>query len=877
VRPDNQEGSAMRAARMVVVGCVVAAVLAWAAPASAAPPATFTGRVVDENGDGIAATITAATTADPPTIPLAPQATAADGTFSVQVPDGGEWTLRAYAPGRILQTVYTTANDGQTVDVGWIELDPGATVKGTVVDSDGSPLGAVRVEGLFSNISTVTAADGTYEMGVPEGDEVLSYSKPGYLQRCYPPPSIGMLSACSEGSVTLATGTTTTIDVTLLRPALLQGSVSAVGDSPGGLTVQLLDAVTLDPREAITSYANPVDFTFSVPPGSYILRAVAIDGVHATVYYDDAYEPADAAVLTVDEDDVVTGIDVALPVGGSISGRVTDSNGNPIAGAPVGVWQIDSSGIVDQDSRQVRFADADGHYKIGGLSATDYVVASAASLNGTLTYHPSASSVADAARVAVTLGEETTGIDIQLVVPAHGTVTMRRADGSIPTGGITGIGLCPPGGLLNLASFACSNGPLSASGASDANGVTPFAAVNPGSYNVVGAVSGVVSATTLPLTLVAGDTFACTFIVDGPGSSCTITHASGPPDDQDGVPSAVKDGAPNGGDGNGDGTIDSEQANVTSLPAALGTGYVTIAAPDGVEVSSVTVDPPPATPALPPGSSIDAGVIAYTLHGVAPGSTVDVEIHLSGGVTANSYLKLQGETWAELPPSAFDIAGDVVTLHLQDGGVGDEDGAPNGTIVDPGAPAALDKTAPVVTCPSTPNVLFKQAGATLTASASDTGSGVASAAVTVPVATGTAGLRTVEVTATDLAGNTGSASCSYRVVYAVQWVVPLGGPGPRSAERDGVVPLTFRLADATGAAVPGSVVSAPTSTPVSCPSGAMPSIVTLDKKASATTTALGGGLWLAGWKADKAWKGTCRLVRVPLGDGTAPTMVIKVV
>ena len=47
------------------------------------------------------------------------------------------------------------------------------------------------------------------------------------------------------------------------------------------------------------------------------------------------------------------------------------------------------------------------------------------------------------------------------------------------------------------------------------------------------------------------------------------THV--PDDDSDGVPGNIEDGAPNGGDGNGDGVPDSEQSHVASLPGLSST------------------------------------------------------------------------------------------------------------------------------------------------------------------------------------------------------------------------------------------------------------------------------------------------------------------
>lgn len=47
-------------------------------------------------------------------------------------------------------------------------------------------------------------------------------------------------------------------------------------------------------------------------------------------------------------------------------------------------------------------------------------------------------------------------------------------------------------------------------------------------------------------------------------------------DDGDGIPDAVEDAAPNGGDGNGDSIPDKYQRDVTSLPSATGSGYLTL-------------------------------------------------------------------------------------------------------------------------------------------------------------------------------------------------------------------------------------------------------------------------------------------------------------
>ena len=190
----------------------------------------------------------------------------------------------------------------------------------------------------------------------------------------------------------------------------------------------------------------------------------------------------------------------------------------------------------------------------------------------------------------------------------------------------------------------------------------------------------------------------------------------------------------------------------------------------------------------------------------------------------------------------------------------------------------VDRTPPVIVCPALPKRGFNAAGSTLTAAVSDAGgSGVVSPSVTVDAPTNVAGARSVTVSAIDVAGNAASVDCGYQVTYTVQWLLPVGGTAsPKSVIRNTVVPFTFRLVDANGAAVNSAVVSAPTSTAIACPSGATPPLV-VSISGNASTRSLGSGWWLAGWKPATAWRGTCRFVTIGLSDGVTITATFKVV
>jgi hypothetical protein len=183
---------------------------------------------------------------------------------------------------------------------------------------------------------------------------------------------------------------------------------------------------------------------------------------------------------------------------------------------------------------------------------------------------------------------------------------------------------------------------------------------------------------------------------DGRGDACT------PDADSDGVDSVVEDGAPNSGDGNDDGTPDSEQLNVASLPNTNG-DYVTLAAPEGTVLVGVGALDNPSPADTPPGAEFPAGFLSFVIHGVKQGGDVAVQIilHVPPETAVNSYWKY-GPTpddptphWYEFMfdgTTGAEIAGNVITLHFVDGARGDADLTANGVIGDPGAPAVY--TAP---------------------------------------------------------------------------------------------------------------------------------------------------------------------------------------
>ena len=184
--------------------------------------------------------------------------------------------------------------------------------------------------------------------------------------------------------------------------------------------------------------------------------------------------------------------------------------------------------------------------------------------------------------------------------------------------------------------------------------------------------------------------------------------------DNDGVNETVEAAAPNGGDGNNDGTPDNQQVNVTSLPSSTPSAiYLTLASPAGTQLATVGAVPNPSPSTVPPGVQFPIGHLDFAVAGVASGGASTVTIYLPDDTQVNTYYKFgptsdnatahwypflfDGTTGAVIDagPDA-DSLPELIVLHFVDGGRGDDDLTVNGRIVDPGAPGYNNAPPPVV-------------------------------------------------------------------------------------------------------------------------------------------------------------------------------------
>ena len=184
--------------------------------------------------------------------------------------------------------------------------------------------------------------------------------------------------------------------------------------------------------------------------------------------------------------------------------------------------------------------------------------------------------------------------------------------------------------------------------------------------------------------------------------SVSIGGAASISGDGDGIADEVEDGAPNKGDGNGDGIPDKQQANVSSLVDVVNGEYVTVETESNLILKNLSITDGSRL-LQESGSNKDLsglnftyGFLGFEVKNVAAGGSARVKIYLSKGERPISFFKFgptpdnpvnhlykfdfDGETGAE-------FNGNTVTLHFIDGKRGDSDLTANGVIVDPGTPA----------------------------------------------------------------------------------------------------------------------------------------------------------------------------------------------
>ena len=189
---------------------------------------------------------------------------------------------------------------------------------------------------------------------------------------------------------------------------------------------------------------------------------------------------------------------------------------------------------------------------------------------------------------------------------------------------------------------------------------------------------------------------------DPTNKTLTINIVGGATDDNDGVPRAEEDAAPNHGDANNDGLPDGLQNNVISFVNASG-GYSTLVTDTGIDISAFTRPDPASFTDIPANTNFSNGLFSFQIAGLNPGSAVKVgllhpasqsvnKLYVHGPSSQNTqahWIALDNTTIPSAVvfghvsltnPSGNKITANISQLIIVDGGDGDADGVANGTI-----------------------------------------------------------------------------------------------------------------------------------------------------------------------------------------------------
>ncbi|MEA2327878.1 MAG: hypothetical protein QOE68_2837 [Thermoanaerobaculia bacterium] len=241
-----------------------------------------------------------------------------------------------------------------------VNVDRGVEISGRVVRPDGTSVADATVDTPTAMMprTVETAGDGTFTLaGIAAGTNVLTaHSLDGNLSS--PPVTV--------------TAPAKNVTLTIPRGARIEGRVldrstqQPVTDFAIGLPSRSQRQFDSGPRPEKTIHADDGHYAIdNVPPGAVDLIVRA-----------SGYVPGSRGDITAEDGKTVTGIDIQLDRGATISGRVT-AGGSPVAGVDVRQASQRMPQMSPQMSPQMpggASTDADGLYKLDGVAEGDRLI-----------------------------------------------------------------------------------------------------------------------------------------------------------------------------------------------------------------------------------------------------------------------------------------------------------------------------------------------------------------------------------------------------------------------------------------------------------------------------------------------------------------------
>ncbi|MGZ4737041.1 MAG: carboxypeptidase regulatory-like domain-containing protein [Acidimicrobiia bacterium] len=370
---------------LIVVPVVLATI-----PAAAAPSGTgsISGRVVDGNGNprsGICVDIENGPGVQSDVAGMYAITGLDTGAYKVRFRDCNptphfleQWYLNRPDSGSADPISVT---DGVDTPLSDVTLAPGVTVSGTVTDTNGTPLTGISVNVNPtspgpSSAGTQTDADGSYTTApLAPGDYKVQFADqnpnpvwaPEYWNQ---KPS---WNTADTLTLSLADGPTHGgVDAQLGTGAKVEGTVTGSNGDP-------LGSICVDANVANNGGWDWIAGSVTAPDGTYSMGPLPAtevrvhfrdcqNGPYADQWYDHQATGNSSTPVTLAAGEIRQGVDAQLALGVSVSGTVTDENGNPIAGISVAVNPInDGSSAWGQ-------TDAQGNYTTNALPPGTYRV-----------------------------------------------------------------------------------------------------------------------------------------------------------------------------------------------------------------------------------------------------------------------------------------------------------------------------------------------------------------------------------------------------------------------------------------------------------------------------------------------------------------------
>ncbi len=474
--------------------------------ASLAPGARLTGSVIADGGGAPLSNIrVAAFRATSPSLSnweeVKSRSTLSDGSYDLGWLEGGTYRLRFsddagnYAPEHHdNQIEFDNAGSillpsGGTVSTN-ASLANASKIQGTVTDESGAnPLAGIYVYAYRNDGSgrwpyvnrTTTQTNGSYDLkGLTAGDyRIEFYDESGLHQREYHDDETNFDSATV---LSLATGVTLTgYDAALAGAGLIEGTVT---DGSGiGIPAIYVYAYRYNTTGSYWEYVsngytdeNGNYLVGGLAAGDYRVGAFDDSRTYDEKYYNDKPDIGSADDVSVTVGSTTLGIDIVLEesVSGSISGTITDSSGNTLAGIEValfryntieGYWETLQTTTTD-GTGTYRFEDTDvGSYRLRFRDPSETYAEE---------FHSNKYNVESALDVEVTDDNET-------------VVNGELADAASISGTVTNNAATPvPGITVNLLRFDSSTVEwvYLLSRATDANGAYSFGGLMNGTFMV---------------------------------------------------------------------------------------------------------------------------------------------------------------------------------------------------------------------------------------------------------------------------------------------------------------------------------------------------------------------------------------------------------